>query len=121
MVSYAANSELGRANRDRLSAEADQVVIEVKRRIAEVAPKALDHLVQTLEDETTTPSLKTRVAMNLLDRAGFSGVQKSQVQSIVTHLTADELEELKRRGRETGVVASSEPIDIENQLAEVAQ
>jgi len=47
----------------------------VQKRIDAMSGGALDKLEDLLEDEETRPATKARIAMNMLDRGGFSPKQ----------------------------------------------
>jgi len=63
-------------------------------------------LEDLLEDDNTAKHLKVKVAVDLLDRAGFAPVQKHAIMSGA--ITSDDLAELKARGREAGVVVDAD-------------
>ena len=94
----------------------DAVYKEVTDRISSLAPKALKIMERIMlneeQDPQISPFLQLKAATGLLDRAGHSPVKKEESVHKHFHLGLDELEELKRRGREIGLVVKSETIDV---------
>jgi len=87
----------------------DAYTLDIARDIKEFAPKALEVLKQIVNGEDSSglpigPSLKARVASDLLDRAGYAPVRNVQVQGAHVHLTKSDIEELKRRACVNGPV-----------------
>jgi hypothetical protein len=81
----------------------DAYTIDLARDIREFAPKALDLLKEIINGEMqlASPALKAKVAVDILDRAGYAPVRNVNVQSVHAHLTKDDIEEMKRRAFES--------------------
>jgi hypothetical protein len=89
--------------------------VDLARQIQEIAPKALENLRQIIEDETGEIPLhmKAKESNNLLDRAGYGAKTQSEHRHLHAHMTADDIEEIKRRARSCGVLAEeTEAIDV---------
>ena len=98
-VRYIINSPLGIQMRQELQARRDEEVMSVSERLAQVAPKALKLMQDTMEGKEDGASLPLRIKIceSFLDRAGYSKILKSQNTNINTALTADEILELQGR------------------------
>jgi hypothetical protein len=92
----------------RLQEMADVNVVStvpgMPEKLQEGAHKGIEVLMEILEDERTDPEimkLKSHAAVEILDRAGYGAIKQVMVQqsSVSTHLTAEEIEEFKERGR----------------------
>lgn len=103
MVSYTRNSALVREKLDAMNAAADANTVDIAQRIKDLAPKALEVMSTLMDSEDTPSAVRIRTAMDLLDRAGHSAVKKIQTDT-TTHITVEQLENLKRRGRELGLI-----------------
>jgi hypothetical protein len=87
----------------------DAYTLDIARDIKEFAPTALEILKALCQGSDSSglpvsPTLKARVAADLLDRAGYAPVRNVNVQSVHAHLTKDDIAELKRRALENGPV-----------------
>jgi hypothetical protein len=100
-VSYTANSSIVKRELDLMNAARDMETVNLSQRIQEIAPKALKRMEELLESKTEKILLAT--AKDLLDRAGYGAVQK--VAGIHAMLSKDDLEEMKRRARQSGLSA----------------
>lgn len=89
--------------------------VDVAREIQEIAPKALENLRQIIEDETGEVPLhmKAKESNNLLDRAGYGAKQQNEHRHIHAHLDKQQIDEIKKRAAETGVLANQESIDVD--------
>lgn len=118
MVSYTRNSTLGIQQRELLHAREDERVVSLGVRIKEMAPKALDVLEQILDNAGEIPigpKLQAKVAESILDRAGYGAIQRSRNENVITHLTREDIDELKQRAAAAGYFPSEErrTIDVE--------
>lgn len=103
MVSYTRNSALVKDKLEAMTAAADANTVDIAQRIREIAPRALEVMTDLMDDTNTAAAVRIRTAMDLLDRAGHGAVKKIQTDS-TTHITVEQLENLKRRGRELGLI-----------------
>jgi len=98
----------------RLQEMADVHVVSsvpgVPEKLQEGAHKGIEALIEILEDERNDPEimkLKSNAAVEILDRAGYGAIKQVKVEqaSISTHLTPEEIEEFKERGRKAAIEA----------------
>lgn len=109
-VANVSSSPLAQQELERLNRLADIETIDVKKKIHELTPKALLLLEEVLGGEVTVggvtsavkPSDRIKAAFDVLDRAGYGAVKQHVVST--NHLTQDEVDELKSRGRESGLI-----------------
>lgn len=101
-VSIARNSAVVEEHIAELESQADAATVSVTSRIKALAERALDVLEETLKDETVGKVLKSKIAMDLLDRAGHSGVQK--IQKVSATLSPDDIAALKANARSAGIL-----------------
>jgi len=105
MVSYTRNSKPIKDKVDILRGSMDADTIDLGILIQKSAPRALQLLENIIDGKHTEASiaLRARVADKHLDRAGYSPIKKLQVAS--THLTAEDIEAIKERSRQSAIVA----------------
>lgn len=109
-VANVSSSPLAQQELERLNRLADLSAIDVKKKIHELTPKALLLLEEVLGGEVVVggvkspvkPSDRIKAAFDVLDRAGYGAVKQHVVST--NHLTQDEVDELKSRGRESGLI-----------------
>jgi len=113
-VSYTINSPVVKDRIAILRGSRDAKTVDLAKRIQNFAPIALDLLEDVIKGngagKNAPIGLRSKEANNWLDRAGFGAVKKVQAQ--VAHLTAEDIEEIKKRAHEAGVVKSDQPIDV---------
>jgi len=109
-VSYTKNSHLAQERRAVLQRELDVKAIDVGKRIRALAGEAVETLSAVMADPDGQKHLRVRVACDLLDRAGYGAINRTQNQNIVAHLTHDDLEQLKQLGRNAGLIVDT-PIE----------
>lgn len=101
-VSLVLNSELGRLAMEDLQSRMDQEVVDVGvalQRNAKTAEAFLGGIINGTEKEGISPSLRARVCMDQLDRAGFGKITKNLNVDMSGAITAEEIEEIKREGK----------------------
>ena len=99
-VSNTINSDLGKQILERMHEKGEDSVVDVKKRILEHAPEALNVVIDTMKDEQEDSKLRTKLAQDILDRAGLGAPRK--IEGEVTHALfgdADVLEMQKRLGK----------------------
>ena len=96
------HSPLFEAELGRMMEEADRTVAE---RIESLSPEALDK-IRDMMRKARSQSLQTRMAMEILDRAGYSKVEK---QAVLTVSGEDVIKELNRRKAEQEKSTEVEP------------
>jgi len=113
MVSYTKNSRIVEDRVAILQASKDADTVDLMKRIQQIAPKALDLLEGVIDGDKelgATIGLRAKTAENLMDRAGYGAVKKMAVGS--AHLTREEIEDLKTRARQSGVIRSPRVINV---------
>ena len=111
-VSDTLNSDLGMAKLSELRQERDEDAKKTVEKIRLLTNKAIETYNQIFDDDSGEASIKLKkeVADNvLLELSGLKAPTKVQTQNVSMTLTADELEEFKKRGRQ----AVNEVIDVE--------
>jgi len=80
----------------------DLVAVDVSKRIKDLAPKAVDLLERIIEgtEEGATVSLRAKVAMDNLDRAGNPRQSYIKSENLHAFLSRDDIEEVKKRAEE---------------------
>ena len=116
-ISTIRNEPLVQAQVASLTSQADAEIVDIAKRISEIAPKAIDKLEQVLDSSETNAALQVTVARDLLDRAGHGAVKQHQVVS--THLSKEDLSEIKNRARSSGFVSRSESSEPDPSAVEV--
>jgi hypothetical protein len=101
-VSNVVNSPIVQERLAIMNGARDAYTIDLARDIREFAPKCLDLLKEIIGGESTTgqlasPALKARVAIDVLDRAGYSPVKSVNIQGVHAHLTREDIEQMKQR------------------------
>ena len=100
----------------RLQEKAEAKTVEgvpgVTEKLRNGAHRGLEVLLQILEDPSTQIEmikLKANVALELLSRAGYGPIKQMAIDQRVlsAHLTAEDIEEIKERAREAGIVEFS--------------
>lgn len=113
-ISNIFNSEVFKAELEVLQAARDDDSVSVAKRIVGMAPIATERLLEVIRepifkidgesvkvDERIEPSLKIKVAQDILDRAGHKAIDKK----VIAHLTKDDLKEMKHDAIEAGIEA----------------
>jgi hypothetical protein len=111
-VSNLRNSPVAKVKLEQLKRTLDEEAVDIGTRIQEFAPVALRLLEDVISgrDPDASISLRAKYASLHLSRAGFGEVKK--VASINTHLTRDDIEDIKRRAvdaaNDAGLLVSSD-------------
>jgi len=105
-VSAIKNSEVVRRFIDMLQTRRDEAAVDIRRQIEELAPQAVEVLREAMESEESPWAIRVRAAMDVLDRAGHSAPKRHHHLHGV--FTAQDLEEIKRRARQAGVLVGRE-------------
>lgn len=97
-VTRIVNSELGQQMIAKIYEETAHSAVHVKQILDTAAPMAARNLVRIIDgQEPASTKELLDASKDLLDRAGFGKVQKTQ--SVVAHLTGDDIEAIKTRAR----------------------
>lgn len=116
-------SDLGNAQIRSMSEARDNVVkrgddlLAIQNKINALAPKALERYEELLDSVGTKDTVVASIAKDLLDRAGFAPVRKTENLNANVPVTESTLEKLKARARAAGLVDdsndSSRVLDVE--------
>lgn len=102
-VSNVVNSPIIQDRLAIMNGARDAYTIDLARDIREFAPKCLDLLKEIISGDTegvgqlASPALKARVAIDVLDRAGYAPVKNINMQSAHVHLTKEDIDQMKQR------------------------
>lgn len=103
-------SRIAQAQIRALSEKRDITAADIACTIQELAPGAMAYLEKVLYSESEDPKLRTKVAHDLLDRAGHAPVKRTI--SLDVPLAGSVLEDIKRHARKAGILAA-EPVTTE--------
>lgn len=97
-----------------LESRLDDAIVETQMGLASLIPDVMQHYRDVLEDDRASPNLKFKVGQDVLDRVGVAKVQKHENKTSNLHLTAADIEEIKKNARENGhVVPEAEVVTVE--------
>lgn len=85
-MSIICNSPLFKILVSKLEEERNQDTVDVGKQLREIAPNALEIVERTMYNGATE-SLKLKAAESILDRAGFSTINKAQIE--VSHVPTE--------------------------------
>ena len=122
-VSNTLNSELGMQKLSEMRRERDKGVIDVSKRAAELAAKAMQVYEQIFDDEAVDLDLKKKTADTIvMDICGHRAATKIDKRSVTAIASLDEIESFKKRGieaaRQAGMLATIETKAIEHKEGE---
>ena len=109
MVSYTLRSPIVRRQMDAMQADRNLEAIDVAQEIKDLAPKAVQVLEEMMNGDL--PNLKLKAATDILDRAGHAAVKTLRTENLHAHFTSEEIQDIKRRAKEVGLLA--DVIDLE--------
>ncbi len=112
-VSYTANSELVKRRLEVMRGARDAEALDLSIEIKRFAPEAFQTLQTIMRDPNSQEKHKIAIAMDAMDRAGYAAPKVIEGKFLHAHFTTDEIEEMKRRAKESGRV-----VDIKGELAE---
>ena len=109
MVSNVKNSPAIKTKLRILEKASDAETVDVRKMILEKAASCVTKLHELMDKEETTPSLKVRIAMDQLDRAGFAPVRQLETKNLHAHrfVTDEDIAKMKARAIELGVIDGS--------------
>lgn len=112
-VSYTQNSRIVMDKLALLRMQRDASSVDVAAAIRDCAPRCVEILNEVMESSATNPGVRVAAAKDLLDRAGFAAPKVIKTENLHAHLTAQDMEDIKRRaigyGLESGVILDAEP------------
>lgn len=98
------NSPLGKAQLAHLREKADDQVTKTQEKIALIAPKAAKVLESMMDDVETPQSVRAKIAMDLLDRAGLAPTKRIENTNTTTTVNTADIIELQRRLKAADIV-----------------
>ena len=109
MVSYTRNSRVIQDKLEMMKGARDAEIIDLGKEIRAKAPKALKLLEKIVDGEEVNGqlpsiSLRAKTAENWMDRAGYPAQKSGGGVHFHAHFTAEELETIKKRAKESGIV-----------------
>lgn len=102
-VSNVRNSPLVKAQIAKLQSERNESAATISERIKEISAEAVDVLEQAMSDADSPWNVRVSAAKDILDRAGHAPVQRRE--SVTAHLTLDEINAIKARAKNSGLIA----------------
>ncbi|MDI6785109.1 MAG: hypothetical protein QMD92_00210 [bacterium] len=111
MVSYTLNSELAKRRMEIMRGVRDAEALDLSIEIKRFAPEAFKLLKKVLR-ESDSEKNKIVVALDVLDRAGYAPPKVIEGRFMHAHFTAEEIEEMKKRSKDSGQVV------VEGELVE---
>ena len=86
-------------------------VMDISERMKAAAPEALSLITDIMrrEQEGVSLPLALKAAESILDRAGYGRVTKNLFVGVTGHLTGDDIEALKQRAIDSGVLVCPNP------------
>ena len=117
-VSNTLNSSSMREKLDSQRAARDASCEDVAARIKELSKIAVEIMNEMMFADKD--DVKLRAAKDILDRAGYTPVQTIRTENMHAYFTADEIAEIKQRGRELGLVVKQQQQDVIDVPVEVS-
>jgi len=96
-VSNTLNSDLGKQILECMHERGADSVVDVQQRIQEHAPEALGVLIDTMKDKGEDSRHRTKLAQDILDRAGLGAPRKIEAKVAHAMVTDELVEEMKIR------------------------
>jgi hypothetical protein len=99
VVGYTLNSPLGQQKLELLRLQRDLDATSINSRLHSAANRGMDLLESIIEDrdKSATVGLKTKVALELLDRAGYGKIQRTVNMNLEGKLSESDIDELTQR------------------------
>lgn len=116
-VSNTINSDLGMAKIAKLREQADEAVTDVMTEVAKMLPRALEVYDEILHGNNSSEIQRKVADTVVMDISGYRAPARSQ--SIVTHMTADEVREIREAG-DAAMKSAGIIMDIDYEEAEEA-
>ena len=113
MVSYTRNSPIVQRQLAIMEAVRDIDAVDVSKRIKDLAPKAVTMLEEVMDNENSPAAVKVKAAVELLKMNGFVPPVRIQGSVLHGHLTMRDIDDMKRRAIESGVVVNTKPELVE--------
>lgn len=107
-VKYTRESPVVQRKLEIMMGARDASAIEVRNRIAEMAPLALFKIEELLEKENISESVRLKAAQDILDRAGYDPVKKTLD---VGKFQTEKINEIKERARANGLMVEEDDVE----------
>jgi len=107
MVSYTANSELVKRRLEVMRGARDAEALDLSVEIKRFAPEAFE-MLQVIMRTSNSEKNKIAIAMDAMDRAGYAPPKVIEGRFMHAHFTAEEIEDMKQRAKESGQVVEGE-------------
>jgi len=107
MVSYTANSELVKRRLEVMRGARDAEALDLSVEIKRFAPEAFE-MLQVIMRTSDSEKNKIAIAMDAMDRAGYAPPKVIEGRFLHAHFTTEEIEDMKRRAKESGQVVEGE-------------
>jgi hypothetical protein len=112
-VSAIRHSSLFRSIIDELQEKRDESAIDFRQDLERLIPEAINTYEEVLTGPQAPPSLRVKVAGEVLDRSGFAPVRQSIIQSVNTRLSMEDIADIRNRAEEARRRRQEQSIDIE--------
>lgn len=117
-VSAIRHSSLFRSIIDELQAKRDEAAIDFRQDLERLIPEAINTYEEVLTGPQAPPSLRVKVAGEVLDRSGFAPVRQSIIQSVNTKLSMEDIADIRNRAEEARRRRQEQSIDVEAAVTE---
>lgn len=118
LVSYTLRSPLAARQLEGMHADRDKKAIRIAEEIQKLAPRAVEVMEELMEDPL--PNIKLSAAKDILDRAGYTAVQRVKAEVQHTHFTSEEIGEIKQRAKDIGLLMEAEYEEIPKKIEATA-
>ena len=105
-VSYTLRSPIVMRQLEQMRAVRDLGAVDIAKEIAALAPKAVRVLGELLDSDVQ--NIRKSSADSILDRAGHAAVQRIKQDVTVTHFTPREIDDIKQRAKNVGLLIDAE-------------
>jgi DNA-binding CsgD family transcriptional regulator len=113
-VSNTVNSELGKKKLSWMRQKRDEGAIDIAAEVNRLLPKCIEVYEGILDGDESISKMQKETADTLtMDIAGHRAPTRTQSEGVIAHLTKDDLEEFKKRGK-AAAKASGMLIEVEN-------
>ncbi len=101
-ISDTLNSTIVKNKMAHMRLARDNKAIDVGDRLRRLAPAAVEKVKETMEKGDMRTSFSA--AKDILDRTGYVAPQRIDVRKMVAHVTSEDIERIKQRQRDKGVL-----------------
>ena len=101
-ISDTLNSTIVKDKLAKMRLSRDNMAVDVGDRLRKLAPAAVAKVKEVMEKGDMRTSFAA--AKDILDRTGYVAPQRIDVRKMVAHVTSDDIERIKQRQRDKGVL-----------------